>query len=76
MDIPASLHEILSLSIDERLSLAEAIWDSILSEPGQPELTDAQRLELERRLEAHTASPESVTPWEEVKREALEMARR
>jgi putative addiction module component (TIGR02574 family) len=76
MNLSVAMPEILSLSIDERLSLAEAIWDSILSEPGQPELTDAQRLELERRLEAHAASPESVTPWEEVKREALQRAGR
>ena len=27
--------------------------------------------ELERRLAAHTASPEDVAPWEEVKAQAL-----
>jgi putative addiction module component (TIGR02574 family) len=51
----------------------EAIWDSIAAEPGQPALTEAQQQELERRLAAHTASPEEVVPWEEVK--ALARAR-
>jgi putative addiction module component (TIGR02574 family) len=54
----------------------EAIWDSIAAEPGQPALTEAQQQELERRLAAHTASPEEVVPWEEVKAQALARARR
>jgi putative addiction module component (TIGR02574 family) len=76
MDLASTLAEIVSLSVDERIRLAEAIWDSITSEPGQPELTEAQRQELERRLAAHTASPEEVVPWEEVKAQALGRARR
>ncbi|ETX08511.1 addiction module protein [Candidatus Entotheonella palauensis] len=76
MDLSTTLAEIVSLSIDERLSLVEAIWDSIAAEPGEPELTEAQRQELERRLAAHTASPEDVLPWEEVKAQALARARR
>lgn len=70
------LTEITSLTVDERLSLVEAIWESIAAEPGEPELTEAQRQELERRLEAHAASPESVVSWDEVKAQALERARR
>ena len=76
MDLSTTLAEIVSLSIDERIRLAEAIWDSITTEPGQPELTEAQQRELERRLAAHTASPEDVAPWEKVKTQALARARR
>ena len=77
MNLSTTLAEIVSLSVDERLRLVEAIWDSIAAaEPGQPELTEAQRQELERRLAAHTASPEDVVPWEEVKAQALARARR
>ena len=32
--------------------------------------------ELERRLAAHTVSPEEVIPWEEVKAQMLARARR
>ena len=76
MDFSTTLCEIVSLSVDARIRLTEAIWDSIASEPGQPELTDAQQQELERRLVAHTASPEDVVLWEEVKAQALARARR
>jgi putative addiction module component (TIGR02574 family) len=76
MDLSATLTEIAALSIDERLHLLEAIWDTIAAEPGQPALTAAQREELQRRLAAHAASPESVIPWEEVRAQALARARR
>ena len=76
MDLSPTLAEIVSLSVDERIRLAEAIWDSIATEPGQLELTEAQQQELERRLAAHTASLENVARWEEVKAQALARARR
>jgi putative addiction module component (TIGR02574 family) len=75
MDLATTLAEIVSLSVDERIRLVEAIWDSIAAEPSQPELTAAQKQELERRLAAHTAAPEAVVPWEEVKAQALARAR-
>lgn len=52
------------LSIDERLELVEALWDSIASSAA---LTDAQREELDRRLADHRQHPDDVTPWSEVK---------
>ena len=76
MDLATTLTEIVSLSVDERIRLVEAIWDSIAAEPGQPELTEAQQQELERRLGAHAASPEDVVPWEQVKAQALARVRR
>jgi len=76
MDLSMTLAEIVSLSVDDRIRLVEAIWDSIAAEPGQPELTEAQKQELERRLAAYTASPADVTPWEEVKAQALARGRR
>jgi putative addiction module component (TIGR02574 family) len=76
MDLSTTLVEIISLSVEERIRLVEAIWDSIAAEPGQPELTEAQKQELERRLAAHTASPEDVIRWEEVKAQAMARVRR
>ena len=75
MDLSTTLAEIVSLSVDERIRVVEAIWVSIAAEPGQPALTAAQQQELERRLAAHTASPEEVVSWEEVKALALARAR-
>ena len=62
MDISATLSEITSLSVEDRLRLVEAIWDSIEAENSQPELTEAQKQELERRLARHAASPDDVVP--------------
>ena len=59
------------MSVEERIALATAIWDSIAAEPHPPLLTEAQRLELERRLADHAANPDDVVPWEQVKAEAL-----
>ncbi|MBM3942955.1 MAG: addiction module protein [SAR202 cluster bacterium] len=76
MDLSATLAEIASLSVDERIRLLEAIWDSIATEPGQPELTEAQKQELERRLASHASHPENVVPWEDVKAQALKRSQR
>ncbi len=59
------------MSVEDRIALATAIWDSIAAEPHQPLLTEAQRLELERRLADHAANPNDAVPWEQVKAEAL-----
>jgi len=76
MDISATLTEIKTLSIDERIRLVEAIWDSIADDNGeQLELTEAQRQELARRLADHDANPSAVIAWEEVKAQARARAR-
>jgi putative addiction module component (TIGR02574 family) len=76
MDVSATLTEIRSLSVQERLRIVEAIWDSIEADSEDLELTPAQREMLERRLAAHAANPDAVVPWEVVKAEALARIRR
>ena len=61
------LEEILQLSVAERIQLAEDIWDSIAAEPAALPLSDAQRQELDRRLESYAQSPDEGLPWEELK---------
>jgi putative addiction module component (TIGR02574 family) len=63
------------LSAEDRLSLAEAILESIAREAEQAPLPEGQRKELERRLADSIARPEAVTPWEEIKARALARAR-
>jgi putative addiction module component (TIGR02574 family) len=60
-----------AMSVEDRIALATAIWDSIAAEPHPPLLTEPQRRELERRLADHAANPGDVVPWEQVKAEAL-----
>ncbi len=42
-----------TLSIDERIQLVEDIWDSIAADQAALPLTDEQRVELDRRLDAY-----------------------
>jgi putative addiction module component (TIGR02574 family) len=55
------------LSVEERLALVEALWDSIAESTGELPLTEAQQAELDRRLAEHEAHPDDVVPWEDVK---------
>jgi putative addiction module component (TIGR02574 family) len=64
------------LSPEDRLAVAEAIWDSVVREVEATPLTPAQRTELERRLADSIARPEAVTPWEHIKARALARAQR
>src|SRR4051812_22105403 len=59
------------LSVEDRIALAEALWDSVAREVEQAPLTPAQRQELERRLADSIARPDAVTPWEEIKARAI-----
>jgi putative addiction module component (TIGR02574 family) len=45
------MSSILKLPIEDRIRLVEDIWDSIADEQSALELTDAQRIELDKRLD-------------------------
>ena len=76
--MPQTMHDLGldRLSVEERLALAQEIWDSVAQELEREPLTTAQRQELERRLADSMARPDAVTPWEAVKARALARARR
>ena len=59
------------LDLDEQIELVEAIWDCIVSRNAAPSLTEAQKIELDRRLADHLANPDDAIPWSEVKAAAL-----
>ena len=63
------------LTPEDRLAVAEALWDSVVREAEAVSLSVAQRAELERRLADSIARPDAVTPWEVVKARALASAR-
>jgi putative addiction module component (TIGR02574 family) len=60
------LVEIMRLSPDERRQLIDEIWDTLPLEADDFELTEAQKAELDRRLEEHERDPSRAIPWEEV----------
>ncbi len=67
-----TLHElgIDRLSIEEKLALAQQLWDSVATDLESQPLTAAQRAELERRVAAADANPAQGVPWEVVRAEA------
>ena len=59
------------LSIADRITLVEEIWDTIAEENQAFELTGAQKRELDRRLESSRANPGQGRTWEEIKTEFM-----
>jgi len=57
------LADIQRLSIAERIQLVEDIWDSIAATPDALPLTEAQRQELDCRLDAMQQSPQEEVTW-------------
>ena len=64
------------MTVEERLELVGAIWDSIAHSADRLPIGDALRDELDRRLADHAANPADVVPWEEVKAAALARIKR
>jgi putative addiction module component (TIGR02574 family) len=64
---PINPADFSSLSIDERIALVQAIWDSIAAETDRLPLTDPQKQELDRRIAELDANPENVLTWEAIK---------
>lgn len=60
-----------NLSIADRIRLVEEIWDTIAEENQAFELTDAQRLELDRRLESAKNNAGQGRTWDEIKAEFM-----
>lgn len=63
--------DITSLTPAERILLAEQLWDSVADSQDAPPLTDAQRAELQRRLEASDRGDLHHSTWDQVKRRLL-----
>jgi putative addiction module component (TIGR02574 family) len=60
---PIPRKDILNLTIAERIELIGDIWDTMAEVPEGVPLTEAQRTELDRRLEAHHKDPTAGAPW-------------
>lgn len=70
----AELKDILELSVAERIQLVEDIWDSIAAVPESISLTEYERQEIDRRLEAHDQNPDEGIPWDELKKKVRKSA--
>jgi putative addiction module component (TIGR02574 family) len=62
--------ELLGLPLEERLDIAQALWDSAVPQP-EIVLTDEQKALLEKRRAEFLADPDGCDSWEEVKARIL-----
>ena len=59
MTLEQTIQSVPFMSVDDRLRLADAIWDSF-GETDTPPLTPTQRSELDRRMADHDADPSTA----------------
>ncbi len=71
MDIQL-LESLKTLSVAERIQLVEDLWDSIAITQEEFGLSEAQQIELERRLDALEQNQSPLSSWSEVKARVLE----
>ena len=60
--------DIAKLTPAERLQLVEELWDSLCDTPEAVPLTEAQRAELDRRLDDLEREGSTGIPWDDVVR--------
>jgi putative addiction module component (TIGR02574 family) len=68
--------DIAELSIAERIQLVEDLWDSLAMNPDDLPVPQAQRDELDRRLQAYQATPSQGVSWAQVKAGIKQRAKR
>ena len=72
MTIEQTIQAITNLPVEERLRVAEALWDSF-SESDLPPLSEDQWAELNRRMAEHDADPASALTQEQVEKQLREL---
>lgn len=60
------IDQLKELPIDERIRIVEDLWDSIADDQNVQSLTDEQRAELDRRLNAYKLDGDKGRPAEDV----------
>jgi putative addiction module component (TIGR02574 family) len=59
--------DILRLTVAERIELLGEIWDSLEGPAEHPPLTEAEKRELDRRLEEYERHSWAFKSWEQVR---------
>ncbi len=66
IDVNHTIDELKALPLQDRLKVVEAVWDSMEEDGSTLALTQEQRAELDRRMAAHEADPDSALTWDQV----------
>ncbi len=71
MDFNTVLTEVADWPAGDRIRLMNELWDRLVDQGHEPDLSDEMKAELELRLEEDNSAPDDVVPWEEVRAQAL-----
>jgi len=71
MDFNTVLTEVDAWPVGDRIRLMNELWDRLVDQGHEPELSEEMKAELDRRLAEDDAAPDDIVPWEEVKVQAL-----
>ena len=67
MDLQSIVNEVGSWPPEDRLRLIEAVWDGLAASPERVPLSERQKQDLQRRLDAYRADPKAGDTWETVR---------
>lgn len=67
MSADSLLEEARKLNSDDRLRIAEELWNSVWAEQSEVPLTAEQRAELDSRLADLAQDPNAGSTWEDVR---------
>jgi putative addiction module component (TIGR02574 family) len=65
-DITSTLNQITALPVQDQIKLLHQAWDRLLESGWEPELSDEQKVEFDRRLEDLNANPQNVVTLEKL----------
>ena len=71
MDTRQIVEAFRRLPADERLRLAEELWDEVARELAEQPLSEAQRRLLDERIRQHEETPTDVEAWEATRDDLL-----
>ena len=66
VDITATLNEITAWPVPDQIELLHQAWDRLIDSGWEPELTNAQKAEFDRRLDDLDANPHSAVSLEKL----------
>lgn len=71
MDTQQIVEAFRRLPADQRLRLAEALWDEVAREFAERPVSEAQRRLLDERIRQHKETPTDVETWEAARDDIL-----
>jgi putative addiction module component (TIGR02574 family) len=67
VDVTTVLREVETWPVEDQVQFAEQLWDRLEDQGYEPELTDDQKAELDRRLAEYEKNPGAGSSWNAVK---------